>query len=154
METKARILILARTPLWKACLQRGLDGSEISWALDVDSLLQEAAVKQPPTVVIELVQDGLEENCRKIFFGSVRCYRTRFFAVAGEDLRQWLPLIRVCGFVDCCSHVGALPKLIWQIRRNDQTCHLEELSIEEKVQIGLPWKSVRQSTHSIHAKND
>ena len=144
MESKARTLVLARTPFWKACLQRGLDGTEISWALDIDSLLQEAAAKQPSTVVIELAQDCVVEDCRKIFRCSDHCYRTRFFGVAGGNLRAWLPLIRVCGFVDCCCDVGALPKLIWRIRRNDQTCHVKKVSIEERVLIGLPWKSVRQ----------
>ena len=144
MEPTKKIVILTRSALWKACLQRNFNPTEISWALDIDALLEEVAVQTRPAVVIELVLDSIVEDCRKVLLTSQHCHRTRFFAVGDGNLQPWLPLIRVCGFADCCRNVGALPKLISQVRREDESFPRDNLTIEERVLTGLPWKPVRQ----------
>jgi hypothetical protein len=144
LEHSRKIAILTRTPLWKACLQRNFHQTEISWALDIDTLMEEVAEQELLTVIIELLPVSIVEDCRKVRLTSQHCHRTRFFAVGDRKLQSWLPLIRVCGFADCCRDVGALSKLISRVRRKDETCSRDNLTIEERVLSELPWKPVRQ----------
>ena len=143
MNSKTKIAILTHTPLWKACLQRELGQTEISWALDIDQLLEEVATQHRSTVIVELLPGSILDDCHKILLASRHLHQTRFFAVGDDRLRFWLPLILTCGFADCCRSVGRLPKLVAQARFVEKNGFQENETIEEKVLKGLPWKTAR-----------
>ena len=140
--SKTKIAILTHTPLWKACLQREFAQQEISWALDIDQLMQEVANRNWSTVIVELVSESIVEDCQKVLLASRHIHQTRFFAVGNARLRDWLPLILTCGFAECCCNPGKLPKLVSQALIVDKHGFQENETIEEKVFKRLPWKPV------------
>ena len=144
MNSKTKIGILTRSPLWKACLQREMGQSEISWALDIDQLIEEVATQELSTVIIELLPGTIVDDCHKVLLASRNLHQTRFFAVGDGQLRFWLPLILTCGFADCCRSAGRLPKLVSLVRFVEKNCFQASETIEEKVLKGLPWKPARQ----------
>lgn len=137
-----QIAILAQTPLWKAWLRRNFNQTEISWALDIDALMKEVAEEECLTVIIELTPATIVEDCCKVRLSTQHCDQTCFFAVGDGKLQPWLPLIRVCGFADCCIKAEAMPKLISRIRHNVENHSPDNLTIEQRVSSELPWKPV------------
>ena len=79
LEQTKKIAILTRTPLWKACLQRNFHQTEISWALDIDTLVEEVAGQELLTVIIELVPAAIVEDCRKVLLTSQALPANPFF---------------------------------------------------------------------------
>ena len=125
-------------------MQRELGQSEISWALDIDQLIQEVATQDLPSVIVELSPKSIVDDCDKVLLASRHLPQTRFFAVGGAQLRSWLPLILTCGFAGCCRSAGGLPKLVSLVRFVEKSRFQEKETIEEKVLKGLPWKPARQ----------
>lgn len=139
MGQTRQIAILTRTPLWKAWLERSLEPKEVSRALDIDTLIKEVAREEWHAVIIQLLPATIVQDCRKVQLVSQQCDQTRFFAVGDRKLEPWLPLIRVCGFADCCVTAEAVPKLISRIRRNSEVYSPDNLTIEQRVSSKLPW---------------
>ena len=143
-ETRTSFCVLARSVAWKSSLEKRLPEcsgqARIAWALDIDDLLSEVALSGVTFVIVELHKNSVAEDCRKISLATTDLPQARFFALADADLKNWLPLIRVCGFTDCYGSVERLDRLASMIRRHIQSQPVDEKSVEERVCESLPWK--------------
>ena len=138
-----KISIFARSPSWKSCFKREFAGKNLSWALDIDGLLKEVAQFTGRAVVVELTADTIADDCRRVFLASNQANQTRFFAVGDIGLTPWLPLIRVCGFADCCLSIGDQSGFVSRISTHFKTLADSDQTMEERIIERLPWRPAR-----------
>lgn len=145
MQSTPKIIVLARSIAWQSVLQhsfeRNFSSENVCWTLDIDDFLLEVQRSDDPTAIVELTAGTLGADCRKIGFIAKNTPQTRFFAVGNNRLNDCLPWIRVFGFVDACSSLSQLPKLVNLIHNQIRTRPTVDLTIEEWVEENLPWPS-------------
>jgi hypothetical protein len=143
-ESQPSFCVLTRSLAWKFAMEyqlcEGFRQAKVVWALDIDDLLSEVAASNATVTIVELNQDSVVDDCRKIDKATTGLPRARFFAVAEPGLKNWLPLIRVCGFADSYWSVHRLERMTNAIRRCMQTLSNDAKSIEDRVSERLPWR--------------
>ncbi len=140
-EQVPTIRVFSHTSLWKSLLKRSFDNQKIIWALDADDLINEVDHGVTDVAILELASPSLVSDCHKVFQATIGGCQTRFFAVGNATLEPWLPVIRVCGFSDCCQSPAHLERFKARITTYLGNRTKEPMSVEDWVANNLPWNS-------------
>ncbi len=140
ISSKMKISILSHSPYHNSRLSDQFSSHRLSWALDIDGLLKEVAVAQEASIaIVELRSQTLAKDCEKVFQLAIcNASNAVFFAIGGEEIRPWLPLVRHCGFAGYFPP-ERLRELRIPIERQQRNRGYTEDSIEDQVFAGLPW---------------
>ncbi len=143
MLRRPLLSVFVRTAAWKAIVEQRFSNAKIRWALDIDDVLAEVALDRHRPVILELDENQLESDCRKVLLASNHPCQARFFAAGSSWLENYRVLVRASGFVDACCSIAEFKHLQQLIERQFQHAASFPLSIEEQVIENLPWKPVR-----------
>ena len=140
MPVPPTLSVVARSTTWRAIIERQFADAKISWALDIDDVLAEVERTRGRPVVIELAENRLAEECRRVLSASNHPCQSRFFAIGANWNDNDLALIRSSGFVDICTSAAGFRQLQRLIRNQFRRAAEFRLTIEEQVSENLPWK--------------
>ncbi len=146
MQSRSQVLVLTRSNRWQAALRwelrTRLPETKLVWALDIDDWMEEVTANAPEATILELTQPTSVSDCEKVWTLASMTPSTAFFAVTSDDTLDWLPLFRVCGFINCCSASSDIRRTIELVRRHCQMQTTPTPTIEQWVENRFPWKPV------------
>jgi len=142
MTDLRNIFVFVRSPAWNVHLRRRFPNAHLVWALDIDALLSEVARAESGVAIIELTEDSIIQDCLKVGMASREPGKRRFFAVSGETLQPWRPLIETAGFSELFDRFSQIARLETMVHRHFQSVPASPDTIEDTIQNSLPWNPV------------
>ena len=144
MRTDACQLILwTSSDSWASLFRRKQLPYKVTFALDFGDLLNEARRVPGSLAIVELNSESVEEHCKRFAKLCNNPYDLAFLAVGDCQLLRCKTAIRAVGFRELFWTTSQVNKIEEWVRQYFQTIPADTFTLEERLELGLPWKPVR-----------
>ena len=137
--TKPTLIVLARSEPWCSAISRSFPDCELSWVLNVPSLIDESFKFQASAAIVELPQAGTDEFCIELSELCNNSVQLNLFAVGDRSLLRWQPLLQAAGVATWYWSFLQIPALVQAVARHHDSARYVSQSTESNVWADLPW---------------
>ncbi len=136
------LILLTQTNAWSNAIRRQNWPFRTTWALDIDDLIAEAALRPGSMAIVEIPDSKIAKFCREFAKLNNSPYDLGLLAVGSHQLHGWEFAIRAVGFSDIFWSTSQVKRIEDLAVRHFQNNPLANRTLEERFRIDLPWKPV------------
>lgn len=138
------IVLIANSRRWSSFLKRVVVEANFGnthWLPHASQLLEAVPTFHGAVIIAEITHSTVGEHCqlfsRLINHPGQLCY----FCVGAEDLGEYFALLKAAGFSGLFTRETDAKRLTQAIQRFHSSIPGKKLSIEQRVQLQLPWRN-------------
>ncbi len=142
MNSRGNLILLTCSNAWTSAIRRQQWPLRVSWAINIDDMLIEAARRPGSTAVIEMSGDFSTRKFEALALLSNNPYDLALLAVGDYSLYRWQRLLISLGFADFFWSTTQVVRLGEVALRHGRRASAIPESLEQKIVSDLPWKPV------------
>ena len=139
MKEKQTIFVLGKSESWCSAIRRNFGADNLSWVLDVESLIRESSSSLGAIAIVEFSPDELPGICRKLDCLFNNSVQLRLLAVGDSRIAFYKPLLNAAGFSATFCGFLEVPALVRAVRKHQSSATVKSQTIETQVWADLPW---------------